>query len=227
MGEIIRFSDNLETFEGYLAPSSAGSGPGVIVLQEWWGLVGHIKDVVDRFGAAGFTALAPDLYKGKSTKDPSDAATMMQALNIAETELILRKAVQALASHPATVSPDKIGIVGFCMGGQLALFAAGANRQIKATVDFYGIHPKVKPSLESLNGPILGIFAEHDEYASPAAVRALDQRLSELGRAHSFVTYPGAHHAFFNSDRPEVYNAEAANDAWKRTIEFLREELTV
>jgi len=227
MGEIIHFSDGTETFEGYLAPSASGKGPGVIVLQEWWGLVDHIKDVADRFGAAGFTALAPDLYRGKSTKDPSDAATLMQALNIAETELILRRAMMALAEHPATASPDRIGIVGFCMGGQLALFAAGANRQIKATVDFYGIHPRVSPSFESMNGPVLGIFAELDEYASPAVVSALDLRLKELGREHTFITYPGAHHAFFNNDRPEVYDDEASKDAWNRTVQFLRDQLSV
>jgi carboxymethylenebutenolidase len=225
MGEMIEFSDEMETFQGYLAPSSSGKGPGVIVLQEYWGLVGHIKDVVDRFGAAGFTALAPDLYKGKTTGDPDDAATLMQALNISETALILNKAIETLAAHPATATQDRIGIVGFCMGGQLALFAAGSNHLIKACVDFYGIHPKVHPSFESFNGPVLGFFAEHDDYAGPDAVQALDQTLTDLGRAHTFKTYPGAHHAFFNDARPEVYDAAAAKDAWERTISFLHKEL--
>jgi carboxymethylenebutenolidase len=149
---------------------------------------------------------------------------MMQALHIGETETILREAVKSLLEHPATVG-EKIGVVGFCMGGQLALFAAGHNPQIGACVDFYGIHPKVVPSLRSLNGPVLGIFAENDPYATPDAVKALAEEMTLLGKPHEFHTYPGADHAFFNDDRPEVYNREAAEDAWQRTTKFLRANL--
>ncbi len=224
-GEMIRFNDGEETYEGYLSPSVNGSGPGVVVIQEWWGLVGHIKDVADRFAHEGFTALAPDIYRGRTTGEPDEAGTLMQALNIAETERILRSAIAALRALPATVG-DSVGVVGFCMGGQLALYAAGGNPEIRATVDFYGIHPKVQPNLRALNCPVLGIFAEHDEYASPDAVKALDEELTLLEKPHEFITYPGTGHAFFNDDRPEVYNAEAAQDAWRRTIEFLRQNLT-
>src|SRR5581483_11184784 len=122
--------------------------------------------------------------------------TMMQALNIAETEEILKMAIRTLVDHPATEFKDRVGIVGFCMGGQLALFAAGSNPLIKATVDFYGIHPKVSPSFESFNGPVMGFFAERDHNTPPAAVHALDQTLTELGREHTFTTYPGVDHAF-------------------------------
>jgi carboxymethylenebutenolidase len=111
------------------------------------------------------------------------------------------------------------------MGGQLALFAAGSNPVIRACVNFYGIHPNVEPSFRDLNGPVLGIFAEHDDYASPPLVRAMSKELTLLGKDHEFVTYPGTHHAFFNDDRPEVYNAEAAADAWERTVRFLNEHL--
>src|SRR5579871_2378593 len=119
MGEMIRFNDGAEQYEGYLATAKSGSGPGIIVLQEYWGLVPHIKDICDRFAAEDFTALAPDLYKGDTTKDPDEAATLMQALNISETEVILRKAVTALKGRGET-SSEQVGIVGFCMGGQLA-----------------------------------------------------------------------------------------------------------
>jgi carboxymethylenebutenolidase len=221
MGEMISFNGGSDEFEGYLAVSNSGSGPGIIVLQEWWGLVPHIKDICDRFAAEGFTALAPDLYKGDSTKDPNEAATLMQALSIAETEQILRKAVLVLLAR-AEVSSRQVGVIGFCMGGQLAMFAAGANAAISACVNFYGIHPKVQPSYRDLNGPVLGIFAEHDDYASPEAVRALEKEMVLLEKPFEFHTYPGTHHALFNDTRPDVYDAEAAADAWKRTIEFLR-----
>jgi carboxymethylenebutenolidase len=207
-----------------LAVSNTGSGPGVIVLQEWWGLVPHIKDICNRFAAQGFTALAPDLYKGDSTTDPDDAATLMQALNISETEQILRKAVTVLLARNE-VSSEQVGIIGFCMGGQLAMFAAGANPAIGACVDFYGIHPKVQPSYRDLNGPVLGIFAENDSYASPEAVKALDRELTLLEKEHEFHTYPGTDHAFFNDQRPEVYDDAAAKDAWGRAVAFLKENI--
>jgi carboxymethylenebutenolidase len=149
---------------------------------------------------------------------------MMQALNIAETEQILRKAVLVLLARPEC-SSECVGIVGFCMGGQLAMFGAGVNPAICACADFYGIHPKVQPSYRDLNGPVLGIFAEKDDYASPAAVKALDKELTLLEIPHEFHTYPGTDHAFFNDTRPEVYNAEAAQDAWRRTTGFFREHV--
>ncbi|HVT14213.1 MAG TPA: dienelactone hydrolase family protein [Fimbriimonadaceae bacterium] len=221
MGEMIGFNGGPDHYEGYLATSAKGSGPGIIVLQEYWGLVPHIKDVCDRFADEGFTALAPDLYRGDTTRDPSEAATLMQALNISQTEQILRKAILTLLARPET-SSERVGVVGFCMGGQLALFAASANPVVSACADFYGIHPKVQPSYRNLNGPVLGIFAERDNYAPPEVVKALDEELTLLGKAHEFHTYPGTDHAFFNDTRPEVYNAEAAADAWKRLLAFFR-----
>lgn len=223
-GEMIRFRGNGDTFSGYLSPSVAGTGRGVIVIQEWWGLVGHIKDVADRLSQAGFTAIAPDFYQGESTAEPDEAGSLMMALNIADAERIVLGAVDALLNHSAT-NGEKVGVVGFCMGGQLSLFAASINSKIGACVDFYGIHPNVKPSLETLQAPVLGIFAENDEYASPAAVAALSKSLDEHGKKHEFHTYAGTNHAFFNDARPEVFDKLAAEDAWKRTIAFLRENL--
>src|SRR5579862_1855190 len=139
-GELISFQCGGETYSGYLARADSGSGPGVIVIQEWWGLVGHIKDVADRFATAGFTALAPDFYKGESTTEPEEAGKLMMALNIAESEKILACAVTTLLQDPS-VSSMKAGVVGFCMGGQLSLYAAAVNKKIGAAVDFYGIHP--------------------------------------------------------------------------------------
>src|SRR5215207_3065190 len=129
MGEMVQFPFAGGNTGGYLATPKQGSGPGLIVMQEWWGLVPHIKDVCDRFAAEGFVALAPDIYKGDSTTDPDEASTLMQALNIAETEQILRKAITVLLAR-ADVTSEQVGIVGFCMGGQLAMFGAGANPAI-------------------------------------------------------------------------------------------------
>ena len=216
---MISFQHGTETYTGYLSTAVGGRGPGVIVLQEWWGLVEHIKDICDRLAHSGFTALAPDLYGGKSTTEPDEAGSLMMALNIAETEKILSSAVDTVLSHPS-VEGHTVGIAGFCMGGQLALFAAGANPKITATADFYGIHPNVKPSYSTIKGSVLGIFAEHDDYASPAAVAALDQALTEANVPHRFKTFAGRHHAFFNDTRPTVYDSEAAQEAWNTLVNF-------
>ena len=224
MGQMIEFNGGGTVYQGYLAPSKNGKGKGVIVLQEWWGLVGHIKDVVDRFAEAGFTALAPDLYQGKTTTEPDEAGSLLMALNIAETEKILRQAVKALLASVG-VEGDKVGVIGFCMGGQLSLFAATTNPEIGACVNFYGIHPNVHPDYAQLHGPVLGIFAEIDDYASPEAVAKMDAEMTAAGKAHEFNTYQGVHHAFFNDGRPTVYNEEAAKDAWAKTLAFFEANL--
>ncbi len=221
---MIKFQGNGQTYEGYLARSVNGKGIGIIVIQEWWGLVGHIKDVCDRFAEEGFTSLAPDLYHGQKTTDPDTAGKLMMALNIGEAEKVLRGAVLRLLEDEATVG-DKVGVVGFCMGGQLSLFAACTNPQIGACVDYYGIHPNVQPPFEKLNAPVLGFFAENDAYASSEAVEALSNTLESHGKDHEFITYPGTDHAFFNNERPEVYNQGAAEDTWKRMVTFFRTNL--
>jgi carboxymethylenebutenolidase len=223
-GELISFQCGGENYSGYLSKAESGSGPGVIVIQEWWGLVGHIKDVADRFAAEGFTALAPDFYNGASTTEPEEAGKMMMALNIAESEKILSCAISTLLDQP-TVSSKKAGVVGFCMGGQLSLYAATINKRIGACVDFYGIHPHVHPQLENLEAPVLGFFAERDGYASPAAVDKLDSELTELGKFHAFKTYPDTDHAFFNDDRLEVHSPTASADAWETMIAFFQKNL--
>jgi carboxymethylenebutenolidase len=193
----------------------------VIVIQEWWGLVDHIKNVCDRFAEAGFVALAPDLYHGQTAKSPDEAGKLMMALRIDEAEQDLSGAVQYLLDHDA-VTGNKVGCVGFCMGGALALYAASKNSNIGACVVFYGIHPNVKPDLANLQAPVLGNYAEKDRSVPTDKVNELEQQLKALGKQVDFKIYPGTDHAFFNDTRPEVYNAQAAADAWQRTIQFLR-----
>lgn len=223
MGDMIEIGGGDEIIRAYRAGTTPG--PALIVLHEYWGLGPHIESVCDRFAAEGFVVLAPDLFGGATTTDPDEAATLMQALNIAETERRLARAVATLLSLPESASP-RAGIVGFCMGGQLALYAATVNPMIGACVDFYGIHPKVRPVLRDLHGPLLGIFAEYDAYTPMEAVTALDAELTLLEKPHDFHTFPGTHHAFFNDARPEVYDRRAADQAWRLTVDFFRANLT-
>lgn len=224
MGERVRFKANGHDTPGYLARPTSGRGHGVIVIQEWWGLVPHIEDVTDRFAREGFVALAPDLYHGEVAKGPDQAGKMMMALNIDETEKDLRGAIQFLKQQPG-VEGSTVGTVGFCMGGALSLFAASKNPDVGACVVFYGGHPKVHPDLPSLNAPVLGIWAGKDGFVTPEVVKHLDQQLTALGKPHEFHSYPAADHAFFNDTRKEVYDAGASADAWTKTIDFFRRHL--
>ena len=157
-GSMVALPSNGTTGNGYLAVPVSGSGPGVIVLQEWWGLVDHIKAVADRFAAEGFVALAPDMYHGESTTSPDDAGRLMMALDIGRVEKDLRGAIDSLLARDEVTSAC-VGTVGFCMGGQLSLYAACENASVGACVVFYGIHPNVKPNLAALQAPVLGFFA--------------------------------------------------------------------
>jgi carboxymethylenebutenolidase len=208
----------------YLAVPGGGSGPGVLVLQEWWGLVDHIRDVCDRLARAGFVALAPDLYRGERTTDPDAAGRLMMDLEIPRAARDLDGAVTALLGQNATAG-GTVGVVGFCMGGQLALFAGTRNRRIGAVVDCYGVHPNVKLELDGLEAPVLGIFAEKDTFVPPAAAKQLETELRGAGKRADFTIYSGVDHAFLNDTRPDVYDAPAAERAWDQIVSFLRGEL--
>lgn len=223
-GEDIRIGEGDAALDAYLALPPAGHGPGVVVIQEWWGLVPQIRDVCDRFAREGFVALAPDLYRGESTADPDAASRMMMDLDVPRAEGDLGTAVAHLRNHHA-VDGARVGCIGFCMGGQLALSAGCAHDGIGAVVDCYGIHPRVEPDLARLRAPVLGIFAENDEFVPPETVRALERRLADAGvRAH-FKIYVGVQHAFLNDSRPDVYDAHTADEAWNDLLAFLRAEL--
>jgi carboxymethylenebutenolidase len=221
-GKMVEFPSNGTKASGYLATPAGGKGPGVLVIQEWWGLVDHIKKVCDRFAAEGFTGLAPDMYHGKTASEPGGAEKLFMALNIGQAEKDLRGAAQFLAGHSATA---KLGAVGFCMGGQLALFAATLNPSVGACVNFYGIHPSVKPDYGKLSGPVLGLFAEKDGFVTPKVAREVDTAIKKAGKQSEIHIYPGVDHAFFNDERPDVYNKPAAEDAWRRTLAFFRQHL--
>jgi carboxymethylenebutenolidase len=221
-GTMVKFPSNGSTTDGYLATPASGKGPGVLVIQEWWGLVGHIKKVCDRFAGEGFTALAPDLYHGKTADEPDAAGKLFMALNVGQAEKDLKGATSSLAQHSST---KKLGAVGFCMGGQLALFAATLNPSIGATVDFYGIHPNVKPDYSKLSGPVLGLFAEKDGFVTPDTARQVDADIKKAGKQSEIHIYPNVDHAFFNDENTAAYNKAAAEDAWRRTLGFFRTNL--
>jgi carboxymethylenebutenolidase len=221
-GSMVKFQTNGTTTDGYLATPATGKGPGILVIQEWWGLVPHIKDVCDRFAREGFTALAPDMYHGQTASEPDGAGKLFMALNIGQAEKDLRGAAKYLAAQSST---SKLGAVGFCMGGQLALFAATLNPNVAATVNFYGIHPNVKPDYSKLSGPVLGLFAEKDGFVTPQVAKEVDAAIKAAGKQSEIHVYPGVDHAFFNDTNKDAYNKPAADDAWKRTLTFFRQHV--
>jgi carboxymethylenebutenolidase len=216
---MVEFPTNGHTTQGYLATPAGGKGPGILVIQEWWGLVPHIKNVCDRFAAEGLSALAPDMYHGKVASEPDEAGKLFMALHIGQAEKDLAGAAKYLAGHSSTA---KLGAVGFCMGGQLALFAGCIEPSIGAVVDFYGIHPNVHPDYSRLQGPVLGLFAEKDAFVTPQTARDVEGAIKKAGKTAEIHIYPGVDHAFFNDERPDAYNRAAAEDAWRRTLAHFR-----
>ncbi len=222
----VTFPSGGRTAHGYLALPQTGRGPGVVVIQEWWGLTSHIADVANRLAAEGFVALAPDLYGGATTHDSDEAGKLMQDLPVEGAARDLGGAVDFLLGHEAVTSA-KVGAVGFCMGGGFVLvLAAQQGDKIGAAVPFYGVLKEEFPSFAGLTAPLLGHFGEQDEMAGPDAVHALAQRIeSESGVKPEFHFYP-AGHAFFNDENHlGTYDPEQAQLAWNRTLDFLRAKL--
>ena len=223
-GQRVEFPSNGHTCQGYFSSPPVGTGPGVVVIQEWWGLVPHIENVVDRFAADGFVAIAPDLYHGHTTKSPDDAGKMLMELDIERAHKEIAGAADYILSRPECTS-QKFGVVGFCMGGALAQYEATLNPKVGAAVSFYGGFKKVPLDWPNLNAPLLLIFGENDKGVPASQGIELQKQLREMGKDVDVAVYASADHAFFNDTRSEVYNAEAAADAWRRTIELFRRSL--
>ena len=218
-GEMIEFRANGGTANGYLAKPTSGSGPGVIVVQEWWGLVDHIKDIANRLASEGYVALAPDLYHGSMTTEPQEAQKLLMEMNLDQAASDLRGAAEALKANGAT--GDKVGAVGFCMGGLLALYAGSVSPNVGAVVDFYGVG-RAQPDFSKLQGSVLLVGGDQDQGASPQKLREAADAIKAAGQQAEVVIYPGAQHAFMNDTRKEVYKADAAQDAWGRMLNHLR-----
>ncbi|MCA9867506.1 MAG: dienelactone hydrolase family protein [Anaerolineae bacterium] len=223
--DIELFADGRQT-RGYLAvPSGSGPWPGVVVIQEWWGLNDNIRDIADRFASEGFAALAPDLYYGETAREPDDARKLAMGLQYPAALRVIQAAVDYL-SNIATVSPKKIGLVGFCMGGGLAWHGAAKLEGIGAAVPCYGGGPEMTPEeAAGIRAPILAIYGELDQGVSPRVAQHRAALMDAAGVSQETIIYPGAQHAFMNDQRP-AYHPEAAEDAWRRIVAHFRENLT-
>jgi carboxymethylenebutenolidase len=219
------FPSNGDTTPGFLArPDGDGPFPGVVVIQEWWGLNDNIKDIASRFAREGFAAFAPDLYHGEVAPEPDAAQKLMMQLDMNRASRELVGATEYLAEQPFLAGRG-IGAIGFCMGGGLALMLACDTPLIRAVAPFYGVNPEPIDRVQAIQGPVFAAYAEHDDWAGPTVREKLHQALSEHGKEFEIKVYPGTEHAFFNDTRAEVYNAEASADAWGRVLELFRTNL--
>lgn len=218
-GTMVEFPTNGATTAGYLArPDGAGNGRALVVLQEWWGLMPEIKDVCDDFAAAGYVALAPDLYGGETTDQPSEAEQKMMAMNIDQTAKELSGAIDFVAAEAGAA---KVGTVGFCLGGGLSVFAASLNEKVGACVSFYYVMPHKKPDFGAIKAPVLTHWGGEDAWNDEQTVNALLDEMRAAGVNVASETYPGCGHAFFNrADRLGTYDADASASALKRTLDF-------
>jgi carboxymethylenebutenolidase len=208
--------------KGYLANAATGNAPGLVVIQEWWGLSEQIKGLTDRFALAGFDALAPDLYNGTVVPyHDSDAANKeMNSLDFMDaTTQTVRGAAQYLSRNGA-----KVGLTGFCMGGAVTIIGAAKVSELSAGVAFYGIPPEQAAKPADIKIPLQGHFANKDDWCTPDAVNGFEAALKAAGKSAEIFRYD-ADHAFVNEQRAEVHDREAAELAWSRAIAFLKTHL--
>jgi carboxymethylenebutenolidase len=223
MGNMISFPRTSSgTEKGYLAQAKDAKAPGVVVIQEWWGLQGQIKSMCDRFAEAGFNALAPDLFEGKVIPyhDESAASAAMSSLDFASaTAEIVRGAVRHLKSRGS-----KTGLTGFCMGGAVTVIGAARIPEVDAAVCFYGLPPPQVASGKDVRVPLQAHFANEDDWVTPEKADAFEKELKSAGKTYEIYRYD-AHHAFMNSDRKNVHDAKSAKLAWDRALTWFRRYL--
>ncbi len=218
----VTFSSAAGQASAHLARPDKGR-PGIIVLQEWWGLVPHIQDVAGRFAAQGYLALAPDLYHGKSTVETEEAEHLMKGLDWGRAA----QEIAGAARHLRDVEgATRVGVVGFCMGGALTIIAA-TQPGVDAYVAFYGFPPAGAAALDTITAPGLIFFGEAEPFFSVTDAKAFAESQRKRGREADVIVYPGAGHAFFNNERPEAYRRDAATDAWRRTLDHFGRHLRV
>jgi carboxymethylenebutenolidase len=229
MAETVQFKSNGNDASGYLARPSSGSGPGVIVIQEWWGVDDSLKQQADRLASAGFVALAPDLYHGEvAGHDEMDkAAQLMQSLPPDRAARDMSGAVDFLAGHES-VTGKGLGVVGFCMGVMLTwLIAANRPDKIKAAVPFYG-YPQgdSEPDWTTLDASVRGHMAENDDFFGPEGAKALESKLTGMGKDCRLTVHEGTGHAFMGPHNAlGTLDQELADDIWPQVVSFLHEQL--
>ena len=221
----IEFATSAGTSPGYLAVPAGERGLATIVLQEWWGLDEHVRSICDRFAADGFFALAPDLFRGETTTEPSEAQQKMMALSMDQAEKDMCGAADYLQSQPGFEGKG-VGSVGFCLGGGLSVWAAATCPNISAAVSYYYVMPHGKPDFTKIGGPVLGHFGTADEFIPLETAKELEAELRDAGAEATFHYYEGGGHAFFNdTNRLGTYDETLANLSWERTVSFLRTAL--
>jgi carboxymethylenebutenolidase len=221
MGQTVSFASNGGTSEGYLARPAEPNGSAVIVIQEWWGLVGHIRSLADRFAGAGYLTLAPDLYHGVRTTEPDEAGKLMMGLAMDQAARDMAGAAAYLADQ---AGGGPVATVGFCMGGSLALWSATLSGHIGAAVGFYPAVPweRMSPTWANYAGKAALIHCSEEDGTSAApGIQQARQAIEAAGGRCTLYDYPGTRHAFVNDERPEVYDADATRTAWDRTLAFL------
>ncbi|MCG3778077.1 MAG: Carboxymethylenebutenolidase [Nitrospira sp.] len=225
---LVQYSSDKVTMRAYVgAPQTKERRPAIIVIQEWWGLTDHIKDVARRYAAEGYVAIAPDLYSRLGhalTTDPGEAGKLMGTLEQEDGLKDLNATVAYLKSAPE-VDATKIGVTGFCMGGGYALMLACVNKDIKAAVPFYGQVPNPDTPLQQLSAPVLYFYGEDDGWIRKIDVQRLAAGFKKYDKSGEIKTYPGAPHAFFRDTDTTVYRPEAAKDAWVRATAFFNQHL--
>ncbi len=222
----VSFPSNGGEAHGYLKTPTADSGPGLVVIQEWWGLDDHVADLVDRFAAEGFVTLAPDLYGGRVAHDADTAGQMLHELPVDQAVRDLAGAVDYLLGLPE-VEGDTVGTVGYCMGGAFVLkLAVEAGDKIGAAVPYYGAGPAVPDEFRTVTAPIQGHYGEQDQMYPVDQARQLEQHIRQESQAPVEFFYYPAGHAFHNDrDKLGTYDPQSATLAWNRTLEFLRSQL--
>jgi len=219
--ETVTFQSGGENVSAYLAiPDTPGPHPALVVIHEWWGLNDWVKEQAQKFAEQGYVALAPDLYRGKVASDPGLAHELSRGLSQDQGVRDLKAAFDYLASRP-DVRHDKIGSVGWCMGGGYSLQLAVNEPKLAACVVNYGSMPTDKDAIQRIQAPVLGNFGAEDHGITPAAVQAFESAMKAAGKSVDVKEYDGAGHAFENPNNQAGYREAAANDAWARTLAFL------
>ncbi len=226
---MVQYPSEGVTVRAYLVGEKGNANrPAIIVVQEWWGLNDHMKDIATRYAKEGYIAIVPDLYSrlgNKVTKSPDEAGKLMGMLKQEDGLKDLQATIAYLKTVPE-VDAARIGVTGFCMGGSYALMLPCVNSSIKAAVPFYGQVPNPDTPLQKLACPVLYIYGEDDGWITKADVQRLANALKKYDKAGEIKTYPGAPHAFFNNTRQDVYKQVEAKDAWARTLAFFKKHLS-
>jgi carboxymethylenebutenolidase len=221
---MIDIEANESAIAGYTALPESGTGPGILLMHAWWGLNDFFKSLADRLATEGFVILAPDLYGGKTASEIAEAEQLINNFDWRQGLKDEEVALDHLLKHPS-VQGNKVGAIGFSMGGGYATWLAALRPEVTAVVLFYGGSEQEADYAQKTEAAFLGHFAEGDEWEPDEGVKQLERQLQAAGRDVTFHFYKGVGHWFFEDNRPDNYNSEAAQLAWERTMEFLHSKL--